>query len=88
MPSPYFFTDTEFPNILYGMCTLDCLVEGTADHIRLLLRSQLDEIHRITTHTDRELRIVLRMLLSVQQSISVENIYIQMMSALCCIAIQ
>ena len=60
----------------------DALVESSGDNIILLLGSQLDEVYRITGYADCQLRVFLRMLLSVQQHISVQNVYVQMMAAL------
>jgi hypothetical protein len=66
----------------------DLLVEGTRDNICLLLGSQLDEVDCISGYADGELRIVLRMLLSVQKGISVQNVYVKMMAALGCVTIK
>ena len=60
---------------------LQCFVERAGNHIRLLLRRQLDEIHRITGYADGQLGIFLRMLLCVQQRFAVQNVYVQMMAA-------
>ena len=49
---------------------LDSLVEGTGDNILLLLGSKLDEVYCITGHADGQLRIVLRMFLSIPKHIS------------------
>jgi len=66
----------------------DALVEGSADNVCLLLRRKLDEVNCISGYTDSQLRIVLGMLLSIKKSISVENVDIQMMSALDCISVE
>lgn len=63
-------------------------MESTADYIGLLLGRKLDEVYGIAAHADGQLGIVLRMLLCVQQSVSVEYVYIQMMAALGCISVQ
>ena len=65
----------------------DALVESTGDNVCLLFRGQLDEVYSIAGYADGKLRIVLRMLLGVQQSISVQNVYIKVMTALCSIAV-
>ena len=66
----------------------DTFVEGTADHVGLLFRGKLDKVYCVAADPDGKLRIVFRMLLGIQQSIPVQNIYIQMMSTLGCIAVQ
>ena len=63
-------------------------MEGTGDDVSLLLGSELDEVDGISGYTDGQLRIVLGMLLSVQQHIPVQHVHVQMMAALCRIAIQ
>ena len=50
---------------------LHCLMEGAVDNIRLLLRSKLDKVYCIAADPDSKLRIIFRMLLSVQKSVSV-----------------
>lgn len=49
-----------------GNCPSDSLVESTGNNVSLLLRSELDKVHRIAGHADCKLRIVLRMCLSIQ----------------------
>ena len=68
--------------------SLDGLVERTGDNVRLLLWCEFDEVYSVAGYTDRQLRIVLRMLLCVQKGISVEYVYVEVMAAFCCIAIQ
>ena len=41
-------------------------MEGTGNNVSLLLGSELDKVHCISGYTDRKLRIVLGMLLSIQ----------------------
>src|SRR5690242_14163782 len=36
-------------------------VEGAIDDVHLLLASETDEVHRVAGHTDRQVRILLRM---------------------------
>ena len=73
---------------LTGTICLDGLVERTGDNVCLLLRCKLDEVYCVTGNTDRQLRIVLGMLLSVQKSISVEYVDVEVMTALGCVVIQ
>src|SRR5262249_18800936 len=49
-------------------------VEGTIDHIHLLLAGQPNEIHRISRHADRQARIFLRMVHRVHQRVTVQNV--------------
>ena len=63
-----------FPVILTGFVQTfsilshrsDGLMESTGDNVCLLFRSQFDEVYCVAGYTDRQLRIVLRMLLGVQ----------------------
>ena len=63
-------------------------MESPADDIQLLLPGQLDEIHRVAGYPDSKLGIKLRMLHSVKQNISIQNIYVDVVAALLEIAIQ
>ena len=67
---------------------LHTLVEGSVDNVSLLLGSQFNEVDSISADTDGKLGIFLGMFLGIQKGISVEYIYIQMMSALLCISVQ
>ena len=63
-------------------------MERTADNVGLLLRSELDEVHCVAAHADRQLRIILGMSLRIQKGVTVQNVNVQVMSALYCITIQ
>ena len=63
-------------------------MECTGNNVSLLLGSELDEVNRISGHADGQLGIILGMLLSVQQHISVQYVYVQVMAALCCVAVK
>lgn len=63
-------------------------MESTADDIGLLLGRKLDEVYGVAAYTDGQLGIILGMLLCVQQSVSVEYVYIQMMAAFGGISVQ
>lgn len=53
---------------------LDCFMECSADDVCLLFRRKFNEVNCIAGHTDRKLRIILRMLLRIKQRIPVQNI--------------
>ena len=55
-------------------------MESPADDIQLLLPGQLDEIHRVAGYPDSKLGIKLRMLHSVKQNISIQNIYVDVVA--------
>ena len=63
-------------------------VEGAVDHIHLLLAGQLDEVDRVAGHPDGKLRILLRMIHGVQQHLPVEDVDIDVMTALAEITVQ
>ena len=63
-------------------------MEGTGDNVCLLLGSQLDEVNCISGYADGELRIILGMSLCIQKGVSVQNVDVQMMTALGCVTIQ
>ena len=63
-------------------------MESTGNDVSLLLGSELDEVNGISGHADGQLRIVLGMLLSVQEHISVQHVYVEVMAALCSIAVK
>ena len=56
-------------------------VEGAVDDVELLLARQLDEVHRVARHPDRELRILLRMLHRVLQRLAVEHVDVDVEAA-------
>ena len=57
-------------------------MEGAADHILLLLACQPDEVDGIAGHTDRELRILVRMLHRVFERFFIDHVQIHVESAL------
>src|SRR5262249_9744250 len=59
----------------------DLAVEGSADHIPLLLRSESDEVDRITGHTNGELRVLVRVLHRVFERLLVDDVQIHVESA-------
>lgn len=63
-------------------------MECSGDNVILLFLGQLNEVYSITGNTDSQLRIVLGVLLSVQKSILSEHVYVEVMTALCGIAIE
>ena len=58
------------------------MVDGTTQHVELLFMSQLDEVDRISGHTDGELGILLGMLHGINQQLTVEYIHVEMMTAI------
>ena len=69
-------------------CFSDCFVECPAYNVRLLLRCKLDEVYGIARYTDRQLGIVLGMLLCIEERITVEYVNVKMMAALGSIAVK
>jgi hypothetical protein len=63
-------------------------VEGSGDNVCLLLGSKLDEVYCVSGNADGELRIVLGMLLSIEKSVSVENVNVKMVATLGSITIK
>jgi hypothetical protein len=63
-------------------------VESTRDNVCLLLGSKLNEVYCISGYADSELGIILGMLLSIEKSFSVENVYIKMVTTLGSITIE
>ena len=57
-------------------------IDGAREHVKLLLTGELDEIHGISADTYRELRILLRVIHSVEQQAAVEHIVIDRLSAM------
>ncbi len=61
---------------------LDSLMECTGDNVSLLLGCKFDKVYSVAGNSDGKLRIILGMLLSIKQCVSVKYIYIKMMAAL------
>ena len=57
-------------------------MEGSGDNVVLLLLGELDEVYGIAGNPDCELRIVLGMLLSIEKCLTVEDIDVEVMTAL------
>src|SRR6516164_7461910 len=49
-------------------------VERAVDHIHLLFSGKADKVHRIPRHPDREIRILLRVVHRIQQSLAIEHV--------------
>ena len=62
-------------------------MERSGDNIILLFLGQLDEVYCIAAYTDGQLRILFRMLLSVQQGFSIQYVYVQVVTAFFSIAV-
>ena len=58
------------------------MVDGTTQHVELLLMSQLDEVDRISRDADGELGILLGMLHGINQQLTVKDIHVEMMTAI------
>lgn len=58
------------------------LVEGARDDLELMLTAELDEVHRIARDSDGELRVVLWVLHSILEHLSVEHVHIEVMCPL------
>ena len=63
-------------------------MECSGDNVVLLLLSKLDEVYCISGNTDSELRIVLRVLLSIEKSITCEYVNVEVVAALNCITVK
>ena len=63
-------------------------MESAGDNIILLFLGQLDEVYSVSADTDGQLRILFRMLLSVQQSFTIQYVYVQVVTAFFSIAVQ
>ena len=59
------------------------LVERTGNHLFLLLFCQLMEIHCVSGHPDRKVRIFFRIMVCIHQKLTVQHIYIEVMRHLC-----
>ena len=57
-------------------------MESTGDNIILLLLGELDEVYCIARYPDGELRVVLGMSLSIKESLPVEYVYVEVVTAL------
>ena len=57
-------------------------MEGTGDDLVLLLLGEVVEVHRIARHADGELRILLGMLLRIEQRVTVEHVNVQVLATL------
>ena len=57
-------------------------MEGTGDNLVLLLLGEVVEVHRIARNANGELRILLRMLLRIEQRVAIEDVDVEMMTAL------
>ena len=75
-------------NPAFAHTPLNLFVEGPRNDFVLLRLRQLVEVDRITADAHGQLRIFFRMRLSVQQRFPVENVDVQMMSALFGITVQ
>ena len=56
-------------------------VEGAIDDVELLLLRELDEVHRVAGHPDRQLRVLLRVLHRVLQRLAVEHVDVHVEAA-------
>ena len=57
-------------------------MEGTADHVSLLLRRQPDEVDRIAGHANSELRVLVRVFHRVFERILVDHVQIHVEPAM------
>ncbi|ABU77688.1 hypothetical protein ESA_02442 [Cronobacter sakazakii ATCC BAA-894] len=60
---------------------LHCLSESTGDDVLLLFFRQRVETHRVTRHTNGQLRVFLRMLHRIQQHFAVHDVHVQVLTA-------
>ena len=57
-------------------------MEATRNNLQLMLAAQFNEVDSISGNTNRKLRIFFRMLHSIFQHLTVQHIYVQVMSTL------
>src|SRR3954464_13033885 len=63
-------------------------MEGAVDDIKLLLARELDEVHGVTGHPDRELGVKLRGIHGMQEGFAVEDVDVDVVAALGEVAVQ
>ena len=57
-------------------------MECSGNNVVLLLLGELDEVYGIAGNPDSKLRIVLGMLLGIEESVPVEYVYVEVMTTL------
>ena len=63
-------------------------MEGTRDNVVLLFFRQLYEVYRVARNSYGELRVFLRVSLSVKESFPCENVYVEVMTAFFNVAVK
>ena len=58
-------------------------MERTRDNLQLVLTAETDEVHSVTGYTDCELWVLLGVLHCIHQHLAVQNVHVQVVSALC-----
>ena len=75
MVTAFVYSTGIFPNRLHGF------VDGSGNNVILLFFREFNEVYRITGYTNGKLRIFFRMRLRVQKGFTVENVNVEVMTA-------
>ena len=63
---------------------LHAQVDGTREHVELLLACELHEVHSVTADADGELRVLLGMIHGVEQELTVEHVDVDGLATVGC----